>query len=74
MSQLLALYEALQDKKPHSNFELVGEVYHFKGPSIARLGARIFDLKRKYGLDIQGWKDTSDPRKYWYQLNKKVIS
>lgn len=75
MSQLNVLWSILQDKKPHSNFELVGKAYNQTGPSVARIGARIFDLKKKYGVQIDGWHDPKDQRKYWYQLKRvKIIS
>jgi len=67
MSQIKRILEILLDKKPHSSFELVKRAYGSHGPSLARLGARIWDIKQK-GYEIIGWHDPDDPKKYWYQL------
>lgn len=67
MSQLKRILEILSDWQPHSSFELVERAYGSHGPSLARLGARIWDLKQK-GCEIAGWRDPDDPKKYWYQL------
>lgn len=67
MSQINSILEILSDWQPHSSFELVERAYGSHGPSLARLGARIWDLKQK-GYEIIGWRDPENPKKYWYQL------
>jgi hypothetical protein len=32
------------------------------------LGARIWDVKQKYGVEINGWHDKENPKLYWYQI------
>lgn len=64
----MELYEALKDGRPHSSFELVKSVYGATGPSIARLGARIWDLKHD-GCMIESWKDEKNKAMWWYQMH-----
>lgn len=66
MSQSNILLTILGDGLPHSSFELLSQVYHASGPTAARLGARIYDLK-KQGHKIKGWRDEQVPTKWWYQ-------
>jgi len=67
MTQTERILEILLDGRPHSTFELVEKAYESHGPSLARLGARIWDLKQK-GYEIIGWRDPDNRKKYWYQL------
>lgn len=64
MSQKEKLREFLSDGKPHRTDEIVNSVYG-QGLSLARVGARIYDLKQD-GFKIVGWKDTETPSLYWY--------
>ena len=64
MSQKYKLREFLSDGKPHRTDEIVREVYG-QGLSLARVGARIFDLKVD-GFRTVGWKDAETPSLYWY--------
>lgn len=72
MSLAEVIFQILKDGKPHSNYELVGNVWQknrgYQGPSIARLGARIYDIKQTYGVTINGEFDPDDRRKYWYTM------
>lgn len=67
MSQVNRLLQILEDGKPHSSFDLAREIYNSDGPSLARLGARVWDVKKK-GYAIRSWKDKDNPKKHWYQL------
>jgi len=70
MSQLDRLRFLLSDCKPHSTFEIVEKVYDADMATIARVGARIYDLKRVYGFKIEGWHDRINRKLWWYQLIK----
>lgn len=67
MSQTNLLYNLMRDNEPHRTDEIVNKVYG-QGLSLARVGARIYDLKKKYGVDVKGWHDPENPALYWYQL------
>lgn len=66
-SQRERLWLVLQDGKPHRSDSLVAQVYG-PGLSLARLAARVFDVKDRYGVEIKGWKDKTNPVLYYYQL------
>lgn len=69
MSQVKKLYDVLQDKKPHRSDELLREVYDWSnGPCVARLSARIFDCRQKFGLTIKSWRDPQKKNLTWYQI------
>lgn len=70
-SQTLKLKELLDDMKPHRTDSIIKRVYGMTGPSVARVGARIADLKTQYGYEIQGWHDKVRRNLYWYQVTKK---
>lgn len=72
MSQSDRLYTILQDGLPHRSDALLSEVYNVgEGIWLARLGARVHDVKRKYGVFIKGWKAPENPKLYYYQLQKQ---
>jgi hypothetical protein len=52
-TQIERLMEVLKDKKVHEVPEILRRVYGVRGPSSARLGSRIHDLRSKWGLDIE---------------------
>mgnify|MGYP001402886203 CR=1 FL=1 len=66
VSQTDKLYDLLSDGNAHRTDEIVSKVY--SGGSLARVGARIFDVKKKYGVEIIGWHDEKNPSLYWYQI------
>ena len=81
MSQTDKLYQLLQDYQPHRTDQIARLVYQEKGQiclhcgrgemkSLARIGARIFDIKRKYGVVIEGRRDKQIPSLYWYQMRR----
>ena len=75
LTQTERLYNLLSDGKPHRTDEIVNLVYG-PGLSLARVGARIFDVKDKYKVIINGWHDKFNPALYWYQMgvsNKEEI-
>ena len=77
-TQKQKLHSLLSDGLPHRTDEIARVVYGEKGEvcetcgrgeakSLARVGARIFDLK-KDGHTITGRKDKLIPSLYWYQM------
>ena len=66
-SQTEKLYDLMSDGEPHRTDEIVRKVYGF-GMSLARVGARIYDIKRKFNLNIIGWHDEKNHALYWYQI------
>lgn len=71
-SQTTEILNVLSDHMAHSSFELVERVYHANGPTLARLGARIWDLRQK-GWRIDSWRDQVDRSKHWYCLRPKEL-
>jgi hypothetical protein len=67
LTQTEKLFNLLRDGKPYRTDRIVSEVYG-NGLSLARVGARIFDVKKKYGVGIVGWHDKENPALYWYQM------
>ena len=67
MSQKDSLFLLLNDGEPHSTVEILEVVYGGSHLGLARVGARIYDLRRE-GYDITGWKDKENPAIYWYQM------
>ena len=71
MSQTERLYDLLTDGLPHRTDEIMESVYGGSHLGLARIGARVFDIKRRYGVEITGWKDDQNQALYWYQLKKE---
>lgn len=68
MTQTDTIYNILIDGQPHRTDEIVRRVYRQLGPSLARVGARIYDIKKKYTVEIEGWRDPQRPTLYWYMM------
>ena len=47
----------------------MARVYGGDHLGLARIGARIYDLKGK-GCDIRSWRDLDQPTLWWYQMAK----
>lgn len=69
LSQTEKLYSLLSDNNAHRTDEILREVYGGDHLGLARLAARIYDVKKKYGVTIEGWKDDVNPALYWYQIS-----
>lgn len=67
MSQSSRLFLLLSDGEPHSTIEIIEQVYGGSHLGLARVGARVYDLRRE-GYEIEGWKDKENPSIYWYQM------
>ena len=70
MSQTDRLYNLLRSGQPYRTDMILSEVYGSEHLGIARIGARIADIKKKYGVKIKGFKDETTPSLYWYQIIK----
>ena len=72
MSQADRMLEVLKDCQPHSTPDLLLRVYGSEHLGIARVGARIFDLKAKLpeGYEIRSWRDPKRKTVWVYQLVK----
>ncbi|HTA21936.1 MAG TPA: hypothetical protein VK763_00265 [Terriglobales bacterium] len=66
-TQTQRLYELLLDGKSHRSDEIVEKIYG-TGLSLARVGARVYDVQKKYGVKIKGWHDPQNPKLYWYGI------
>lgn len=67
MSQATQLLELLSDNRWHSTVEIMERVYGGSHLGIARIGARIFDLKAK-GHTIEGKRHPENPTIFLYRL------
>jgi hypothetical protein len=67
LSQTDKLYNLLRGGSAYRTDEIVRLVYG-NGLSLARVGARVWDVKHKYGIEIKGWHDKENPALYWYQM------
>lgn len=74
MSQVDRLLKLLGDKKPHRTDEIVAKVCG-PGLSLARVGARVYDLKKRLpaGQTIRGYRDLRQPTLYWYVLEAPLF-
>lgn len=70
MSQVEKLSAALEDGRPHRSDELVAAVYGSAHLGLARLAARIHDLKARLpqGQTINSWRDREIETLWWYQI------
>ncbi len=69
-SQTSKLYDLLKDGLPHRTDEIMEKVYGNDHLGLARCGARIWDIKKKYHIEIEGEKDPIKPSLYWYWIKK----
>lgn len=71
MSQTTKLLALLSDGQPHSTLDIMEKVYGNSHLGLARVGARVYDLRQK-GHEIEGKKDKENPAIYWYKLVLKL--
>lgn len=67
-SQTERLYDLLLDGKPHCTNEIMFKIYGDEHLGLARVGARIWDIKRKYRVNIISNRDPVHKSLWWYQL------
>jgi len=68
ITQADKLYTLLRDGKPHRVDEICDYVYGYDRLPGARVAARVYDIKRKYGVEIKCWKDKNNRKLSWYQM------
>ncbi len=68
-SQADRLLKLLSDGQPHSTIEILARVYGTGHSGVARIGARIADLKAR-GYDIpDAVRDKENPTVFWYRMS-----
>jgi tetrahydromethanopterin S-methyltransferase subunit D len=72
MTQTERLLELLKDHQPHRTDEILLKVYGSQHMGIARIGARIADLKN-LGHTITGYHDPRNRKLYIYKLIPPVV-
>lgn len=70
LSQSDKLYRLLQ-KGPARTDTIQQEVYGGDHRGLARVAARIYDIKKKYGVTIKGFTDPHNPQLYWYKITNE---
>jgi len=50
----------------------VEKIYGHELP-LARVGARVWDVKKRYGVKIEGQHDTDNRKLYWYSMRKVQV-
>jgi hypothetical protein len=68
MSQTQRLYNLLLDGKPYRTDRIMELVYGGSHLGIARIGARKFDIEKKYKVTIKSWPDPEKKSLWWYQM------
>jgi hypothetical protein len=73
MTQTESLYELLKDGLPHRTDEILRVVYGSEHNGLARIGARVDDLKKgkwrgQVRCEIVGYKDPDNQALYFYKL------
>ena len=71
MSQKQRLLNLLSDCEWHSTIEICDVVYGYDHAGLARVGARIWELRRA-GHNIEGKRDSKHQTIYWYRLIPKL--
>jgi hypothetical protein len=59
--------QSFLDGKSHRTDGIVEKIYG-TGLSLSRVGARIYDVQKKYVVKIKGWHDPENPKLYWYGI------
>ena len=70
-SQTDRLYDLLKSGRPVRTDEIVEKIY--SGGALARVGARIWDVQKRYGVKIDGRHDMENPKLYWYCMRKVQV-
>lgn len=74
MNQTDKLYILLSDGMEHSTFEIAEKIYGLsEGPHVARIGARVYDVKKAYKVEIDSRSDKINKKMWWYRLIPKPI-
>lgn len=68
LSQCDLLQNLLRDGKPHRTDEILRRVYKIHSKGIARISARVYDLKKRRGASITSWPDPDEPKLFFYMM------
>lgn len=68
ISQTSKLYDLLSDGEPHSTIEICEKIYGNEHLGLARVGARVWDIKRQKGATIESWGDKEKKTIWWYKM------
>jgi hypothetical protein len=73
-SQRERLKRVLEDGAPHRSDELLRVVYGSDHLGLARLAARVYDLKKTLpvGVGVKSWRDSDHPTLTWYRMGIKL--
>lgn len=72
-SQTQKLFELLSDGRAHCTVEIMEKVYGNDHLGLARVGARIWDIKNEKGVEIDSWRDVYSKSLWWYQLRNNAV-
>ncbi len=68
VSQAEKIHRLLLDGLPHRTDEIARVCYGItEGVWFPRIGARVFDAKRKHGFEVESWPDKENPKLWWYR-------
>ncbi|MEK7578395.1 MAG: hypothetical protein AAB456_01585 [Patescibacteria group bacterium] len=67
-SQAARLFQLLSDYREHSTIEILEKIYGGEHLGLARIGARVYDIKKKYKAIITSRRDTLRPTICWYRM------
>lgn len=70
-TQTERLWNLLSDHKPHRTDQILKLVYGNKKLGIARISARVYDIKRMFNKEIESYKDPVKQTLWWYRLTGK---
>lgn len=70
MTQTEKLFHLLRDQKPYRTDKILSQVYGSEHLGIARIAARIYDMKQQYNVEVDCWKDKKTKTLFWYQITK----
>lgn len=68
MSQKDKLIELLSDGKAHRTDQIMRVVYGGDHLGLARVGARIYDIKQVKKVEIESWPDADNRALHWYRM------
>lgn len=74
MSQTEKLYNLLKSGEPANTDMIIREVYPNEGrlKTPARISARVWDVKHKYGVEIISYPDKEIDGLWWYKIEPRL--
>lgn len=71
LSQTDRLYNLLRSGPLRTDM-IQRKVYGSDKLGVARIAARIYDIKQKYDVEIESWRDPKKRTLYWYAMKSKT--